>query len=125
GLGTKTATSQEKEEESSSCCGSGKPHDHKSQTEQKGSKAFGKPTIQSDPAQVLLKDSTLPLGVRKSLKNDALVTSTGCHSLDGLLAGFGGLPLGSIVLLEETGTTDFCTALHRYFAAKGVQQEQY
>lgn len=54
-----------------------------------------------------------------------LVISTGCQSLDGLLAGYGGLPLGKIVLLEETGTTDFCTALHRYFAAEGVQQEQY
>ncbi|RPA79234.1 PAXNEB-domain-containing protein [Ascobolus immersus RN42] len=120
-----SVSSSKKDEESASCCGSDKPHDHKAHTEQKGPKAFGKPTIQTDPTQILLKDSTLPLGVRKSLKNDQPVTSTGCHSLDGLLAGFGGLPLGSITVLEETGTTDFCTALHRYFAAEGVMQEQH
>ena len=48
------------------------------------------------------------------------VTSTGTVSLDGLLAGHGGLVLGSVLLIEEGGTTDYAGALLRCYAAEGV-----
>lgn len=61
-------------------------------------------------------------GVRPSPLDGRLTTSTGTRSLDTLLAGHAGLPLGTSVLIEESGTTDFSGALLRYFAAEGVTQ---
>lgn len=61
-------------------------------------------------------------GVRPSPLDGRLTTSTGTRSLDTLLAGHAGLPLGTSVLIEESGTTDFSGALLRYFAAEGVVQ---
>ncbi|BFZ62523.1 Elongator subunit elp4 [Saitoella coloradoensis] len=66
--------------------------------------------------------STLPSGVRPSALNGTLTTSTGCLSLDAVLNGLGGLPLGSSLLVLESGTTDFSGSLARYFAAEGVLQ---
>lgn len=63
-------------------------------------------------------------GVRPSPDDGRPTTSTGSPSLDNLLAGHGGLPLGKILLLEENGTTDFAGALLRYYAAEGVVQDQ-
>jgi elongator complex protein 4 len=51
-----------------------------------------------------------------------LTTSTGTRSLDALLAGHAGLALGTSMLVEESGTTDFGGALLRYYAAEGVVQ---
>jgi elongator complex protein 4 len=51
-----------------------------------------------------------------------LTTSTGTTSLDGILAGHSGLPLGSSLLVEEHGTTDFSGNLLRYYAAEGLVQ---
>lgn len=63
-------------------------------------------------------------GVRPSPDDGRPTTSTGSLSLDSLLAGHAGLPLGKILLLEEYGTTDFAGTLLRYFAAEGVVQQQ-
>ncbi|KAL4887608.1 Elongator complex protein 4 [Aspergillus karnatakaensis] len=63
-------------------------------------------------------------GVRPSPDDGRPTTSTGSPSLDNLLAGHGGLPIGKTLLLEENGTTDFAGALLRYYAAEGVVQEQ-
>ncbi|KAL4779208.1 Elongator complex protein 4 [Aspergillus varians] len=63
-------------------------------------------------------------GVRPSPDDGRPTTSTGSPSLDNLLAGHGGLPIGKILLLEENGTTDFAGALLRYYAAEGVVQDQ-
>ncbi|KAI9368468.1 Elongator complex protein 4 [Aspergillus egyptiacus] len=63
-------------------------------------------------------------GVRPSPDDGRPTTSTGSPSLDNLLAGHGGLPLGRMLLLEENGTTDFAGALLRYYAAEGVVQDQ-
>lgn len=63
-------------------------------------------------------------GVRPSPDDGRLTTSTGSLSLDNLLAGHAGLPLGKILLIEENGTTDFAGTLLRYFAAEGVVQQQ-
>jgi elongator complex protein 4 len=63
-------------------------------------------------------------GVRPSPLDGRLTISTGTRSLDALLAGHAGLALGSSVLVEESGTTDFGGALLRYYAAEGVVQGQ-
>ncbi|KAL5355957.1 Elongator complex protein 4 [Aspergillus floccosus] len=63
-------------------------------------------------------------GIRPSPDDGRPTTSTGTPSLDNLLAGHGGLPIGKILLIEENGTTDFAGALLRYYAAEGVVQDQ-
>ncbi|KAH1308471.1 hypothetical protein KXX11_002752 [Aspergillus fumigatus] len=63
-------------------------------------------------------------GIRPSPDDGRPTTSTGTRSLDNLLAGHGGLPIGKILLIEENGTTDFAGALLRYYAAEGVVQDQ-
>ncbi len=65
---------------------------------------------------------SLPQGVRPSPLDGRLTTSTGTHSLDSLLSGHSGLALGTSLLVEENGTTDFAGALVRYYAAEGVVQ---
>ncbi|KAI9827174.1 MAG: hypothetical protein M1832_005310 [Thelocarpon impressellum] len=60
--------------------------------------------------------------IRPSPLNGHPTTSTGVPSLDALLAGHAGLPLGASVLLEEGGATDFAGALLRCYAAEGVCQ---
>jgi elongator complex protein 4 len=63
-----------------------------------------------------------PSGVRPSSLSSQPVTSTGTASLDSLLGGHGGLALGSSLLIEESGTTDFAGALVKYYAAEGICQ---
>ena len=50
------------------------------------------------------------------------MTSTGTPSLDDLLGGFAGLPLGASLLLGESGTTDNASTLLRCYAAEGLLQ---
>lgn len=61
-------------------------------------------------------------GLRPSPVDGRLTTSTGTSSLDHLLAGHVGLPVGTSLLVEEQGTTDFSGALLRYYAAEGLVQ---
>ena len=61
-------------------------------------------------------------GVRPSPIDGRPTTSTGTVSLDNLLAGHSGLTLGSSVLIEESGTTDYAGALLRFYAAEGLVQ---
>jgi len=61
-------------------------------------------------------------GVRPSPLDGRPTTSTGTPTLDQLLAGHAGLALGSSLLIEESGTTDFAGALLRYYAAEGIVQ---
>ncbi|KAL5002036.1 Elongator complex protein 4 [Aspergillus recurvatus] len=78
------------------------------------------------PSQLQRAVSSPPAtpGVRPSPDDGRPTTSTGSPSLDNLLAGHGGLPIGKTLLLEENGTTDFAGALLRYYAAEGVVQDQ-
>jgi elongator complex protein 4 len=63
-----------------------------------------------------------PAGTRpSSYDSTRLCTSTGTPSLDALL-GHSGIPLGTCLLLEESGTTDYAGTLLRTFAAEGVVQ---
>ncbi|RKF59288.1 Elongator complex protein 4 [Erysiphe neolycopersici] len=66
--------------------------------------------------------STLASGVRPSPLDGRPITSTGTRSLDSLLAGHVGLALGNLLLIEETGTTDFAGCLLKYYAAEGAVQ---
>ncbi|KAI9770624.1 MAG: hypothetical protein M1840_003216 [Geoglossum simile] len=63
-----------------------------------------------------------PPGTRPSPIDGRSTTSTGTPSLDALLAGHAGLALGTSILIEESGTTDFGGALLRYYAAEGIVQ---
>ena len=65
-------------------------------------------------------DSAPVPGVRPSPHDSRPTTSTGTPSLDNLLAGHAGLPLGTSLLIEEHGTTDFSGVLLRYYAAEGL-----
>ena len=67
-------------------------------------------------------DSAPVPGVRPSPHDSRPTTSTGTPSLDNLLAGHAGLPLGTSLLIEEHGTTDFSGVLLRYYAAEGLVQ---
>ncbi|KAL5051952.1 hypothetical protein BDW71DRAFT_2909 [Aspergillus fruticulosus] len=79
--------------------------------------------LQSQPQRAVSSPPATP-GVRPSPDDGRPTTSTGSPSLDNLLAGHGGLPIGKTLLLEENGTTDFAGALLRYYAAEGVVQDQ-
>lgn len=63
-----------------------------------------------------------PKGTRPSPLTGTPTTSTGTSSLDCLFGGHSGLVLGSSLLIEEQGTTDFGGAVLRYYAAEGVVQ---
>ncbi|EKG13503.1 Elongator complex protein 4 [Macrophomina phaseolina MS6] len=65
--------------------------------------------------------TTVP-GIRPSPVDGRPTTSTGTPSLDGILAGHAGFALGSSLLIEESGTTDFSGALLKYYAAEGIIQ---
>lgn len=64
-------------------------------------------------------------GARPSPLDGRLTISTGTRSLDLLLAGHAGIPVGSSILIEENGATDFGGVLLRYFAAEGIVQGQH
>ncbi|KAM0348775.1 hypothetical protein ACHAPU_004214 [Fusarium lateritium] len=68
------------------------------------------------------QEKSLAPGTRPSPLDGRLTTSTGTQSLDQLLSGHAGMPMGTSLLVEETGTTDFGGVLLRYFAAEGLVQ---
>jgi elongator complex protein 4 len=61
-------------------------------------------------------------GVRPSPLDGRPTTSTGTSTLDGLLAGHAGLAIGTSLIVEESGTTDYAGALLRFYAAEGLVQ---
>lgn len=60
----------------------------------------------------------LPLGSKASFHNNQLLVSSGVPSLDIVLGG--GIPLGSLLLVEEDTYNTFSNLLLRYFVAEGV-----
>lgn len=74
------------------------------------------PAAASSPAPTIIP------GIRPSPVDGRPTTSTGTPSLDGILAGHAGFALGSSLLVEESGTTDFAGALLKYYAAEGIIQ---
>ncbi|KAI1780152.1 PAXNEB-domain-containing protein [Hypoxylon cercidicola] len=75
----------------------------------------------SQAAPSRTENASIP-GVRPSPLDGRPTTSTGTASLDNLLAGHAGLPLGTSILIGEHGTTDFAGTLLRYYAAEGMVQ---
>ncbi|KAH8688063.1 Elongator complex protein 4 [Ilyonectria robusta] len=73
-------------------------------------------------APITRQEKSLAPGTRPSPLDGRLTTSTGTQSLDQLLAGHAGMPMGTSLLVEETGTTDFGGVLLRYYAAEGLVQ---
>lgn len=76
----------------------------------------------SGASPVVRQEKTLSPGTRPSPLDGRLTTSTGTQSLDQLLAGHAGIPMGTSLLIEEAGTTDFGGILLRYYAAEGLVQ---
>jgi elongator complex protein 4 len=81
----------------------------------------GTAKLDNDSSTTRSERFTLP-GVRPSPIDGRPTTSTGTASLDSLLAGHSGLVLGSTLLIEESGTTDYAGALLRFYAAEGLLQ---
>jgi elongator complex protein 4 len=81
-------------------------------------------TDASNPVVIPSTQSPTPTipGVRPSPIDGRPTTSTGTPSLDSILAGHAGFPLGNSILIEESGTTDYAGALLRFYAAEGVVQ---
>ncbi|KAI1383371.1 PAXNEB-domain-containing protein [Hypoxylon trugodes] len=75
----------------------------------------------SQSASSRTENAPIP-GIRPSPLDGRPTTSTGTSSLDTLLAGHAGLPLGTSLFIEEHGTTDFAGVLLRYYAAEGMVQ---
>lgn len=67
-------------------------------------------------------EAQLSPGSRPSPLDGRTTTSTGTASLDSILAGHAGLPLGTSLLVEEHGTTDFSGTVLKYYAAEGLVQ---
>lgn len=83
----------------------------------------GGPDAPNSPSAPIESPSSIPApGVRPSPIDGRPTTSTGTPSLDGILAGHAGIPLGNSILIEESGTTDYAGALLRFYAAEGVVQ---
>lgn len=61
--------------------------------------------------------------IRPSTVTSQPTVSTGCADLDKIMMHLG-LPLGTSLLIEETGTTDFASVLLRNFAAQGVMHNR-
>ncbi|KAL2261133.1 hypothetical protein VTK26DRAFT_4680 [Humicola hyalothermophila] len=82
----------------------------------------GRPQAQAAPERQSQQPKQFGPGIRPSPLDGRPTTSTGTSSLDQLLAGHGGLPLGTSLLIEEQGTTDFSGVVLRYYAAEGLVQ---
>ncbi|KAI0198050.1 Elongator complex protein 4 [Astrocystis sublimbata] len=69
------------------------------------------------------KNENVPVpGLRPSPLDGRPTTSSGTASLDDLLAGHSGIPMGTSLLIGEHGTTDFAGMLLRYYVAEGLVQ---
>lgn len=60
---------------------------------------------------------------RPSLVNSAACITSGSRTLDQALL-HGGVPLGSVILVEEHGSTDFASCILKGFAAHGIQESR-
>lgn len=57
-------------------------------------------------------------GTQRSLHNGQLLCSTGVPSLDAVIGG--GIPVGSVLMVEEDANGQYSNLLSRYFLAEGV-----
>ncbi|KAK5002056.1 hypothetical protein LTR28_011880, partial [Elasticomyces elasticus] len=66
--------------------------------------------LSTEPSSIPQSPVSAP-GTRPSPLTGHPTTSTGTPTLDNILGGHAGLALGSSLLIEESGTTDFAGAL--------------
>ncbi|EGC34901.1 hypothetical protein DICPUDRAFT_152838 [Dictyostelium purpureum] len=64
----------------------------------------------------------LPNGCKVSIHNSNLLTSTGLQDLDDIIGG--GIPVGSILMIEEDINSSYYIFLLKYFLAEGILQQQ-
>lgn len=64
------------------------------------------------------KRQTLPQGTKQSVHNGQILVSSGLHDLDVLLGG--GLPLGTLICLQEDEHSQYCQTLLKYFISEGI-----
>lgn len=64
------------------------------------------------------RNPSVPAGSKVSIGNNQLLVSCGVPSLDNILGG--GIPVGSLLLIEEDVHSTFSNILLRYFMAEGV-----
>lgn len=57
-------------------------------------------------------------GTQRSLHNGQLLCSSGVPSLDSVLGG--GIPIGSVLMIEEDSNDQYASLLTRYFVAEGI-----
>jgi len=74
-----------------------------------------------DGAKLKTKLPSIP-GTKPSLRNSQLLISTGVPSLDSTIGG--GLPIGSIFLIEEDKYGFYAKTILKYFMAEGVVMSQ-
>ncbi|KAJ3301184.1 Elongator subunit elp4 [Blyttiomyces sp. JEL0837] len=70
------------------------------------------------PTTPTFQTTRLPRSTKISPHNGHLVTSTGILSLDEVLGG--GLPSGTLLLLQEDRHTGYASLIYRYFIAQGI-----
>lgn len=75
------------------------------------------------PVDALENTQTQHQGLRPSLINSKRCVSTSSRSLDQLLQ-HGGLPLGTTLLIEEHGATDYASTILKGFCALGVRDQR-
>lgn len=84
--------------------------------------AVQRSAAESEETPPLIRQADSVPGVRPSPLTGQPVISTGLSSLDSHLGGHAGIVLGSSLLIEESGTTDFSGAVLKFFAAEGIAQ---
>ncbi|KAF2068741.1 hypothetical protein CYY_009937 [Polysphondylium violaceum] len=90
-------------------------------------KVAGKPAGAGAPGASSTTTTTtqakkLPNGCKISIQNGNLLTSTGLQDLDDILGG--GIPVGSILMIEEDINSSYYMFLLKYFLAEGILQKQ-
>ncbi|KYQ90907.1 RNA polymerase II elongator complex subunit [Tieghemostelium lacteum] len=71
-----------------------------------------------NPSQGVKK---LPNGCKLSIQNGNLLTSSGLQDLDDIIGG--GIPVGSILMIEEDINSSYYMFLLKYFLAEGILQQ--
>eukprot|EP01133_Synstelium_polycarpum_P018947 gene18947-22674_t len=78
--------------------------------------------VRKGAAGVQQQAPRVPAGCKLSIQNGNLLTSTGLVDLDAILGG--GVPVGSLLMIEEDVNSSFYMFLLKYFLSEGIAQSQ-
>jgi len=87
-----------------------------------GAKPLGGTSASPSTTSSTQQTKKLPNGCKISIQNGNLLTSTGLQDLDDILGG--GIPVGSILMIEEDINSSYYMFLLKYFLAEGILQKQ-